>query len=1100
MGRIPIIKCLYFMKNENIRLRTIGQMPPELIRIIKNCTTENDKLYQFAYLLTDITNGYLGLVVGQECYIQRLGPLSSPHTFKIEDSADVPCMAFLPSATSNSPPGLVSCTSSGSIQFWDNVQWATSSSSSPNHYLKSKIELDEADPVKFLVACGALGFAVGTQKRLYFVSPTQGKFQHYTLSRHHTWSLLSFIRRHTVPDHDIDLISACYSDTVPLIYALTPTSLLAWQLVAQDPSFVQEWFLVPHLPAIEAKLQSFDLEFIEIVATTQGVLALLVQTLPSRETAIVLLKAPKPDTPLELIDIIRLDSSETEVVKVFTVPYIGLGQDAAVVVQFPSRMVLVALGLGNQQILIPIAKDRQLLEVHDVEGTCSSMLAGPDAGLLKFVINPPSALGAHLSNSNPLYGPYQSLKNTVKSALDQIDLESKPQLPTFFVGRDSSVLLNGVVIEMVDEIMSHKQAGNTVLETILEGRRMRLLNLTLLLSVNKLISQISADARHYLASSSQKVEGASALYLHYLHRLSEKDDTVASRLLISAMQTLYLQYDSTDFVTTFFHHDVQRLPDLLVLIGQRVSIPESILRSSFSSYGALMFEANTILLKTMEACKSYTLKYSPILQLDDPPETEPWITQVMVEMLATSFLGTVRLLEASPVHLLPPPNTKLDADWARTVDLQEVTIHTRLNARALRIHLGGLGEHLLWLMHYRPNQQNEHQRELVDKIFTTLVHYQMGNEALLLAERHRDFRSLARLVFDIYPDLAAHHAKADVYAEQYSDEFIYALLSHYAEANRFSCILGRGESWPDQVTQFLSDPKYQHIAWLDDLRHQRFKTASLKLTSNSTYQNRILSGKIFLSISKLALFAHEDVPKDMVELIDGQLIITNIHHVLSQSARVILKGSAHQPAASDLNLLLPNSVIESVPLQTEHFVASIQILMDGHLLDIESLADVLTLKYDWDLGFNGCFEMAMDACRHLGRDSGEDFNYAVRTIWRRVLLSDDWAAIDGFNRENNGLCMPKLQDTALYTTLTHVIEKGFSDRLILSPTECLFDSSPQYLSSRFPRLFATQVPKLLDEYYTENNQLELLISKHRMNSLYSEVYHMAISDVGAFLN
>ncbi|KAI0238751.1 hypothetical protein L0F63_005566 [Massospora cicadina] len=1005
---------------------------------------EEPQLVQCSYLLTDVNNGYLGLVVGQECFVQRLGPLSLLHKFKIEDcNEDVPCMMFLPNSTASSP-GLVSCTSRGAIQFWSNIHAATLSLS-PNPYLKAKIDLDDTDSVKFLVACGAFGFIIGTQQKLYFVSHSQGQLHYLTLSRHHTWSLLTFIRRYTIPDCIIDLVAACFvtcDQAHALIYALTPSSILAWQvreLSAQDPSFIQEWFLLPLRPEIEARLQTFDFEFLEMIATSQGDLVLIVQSLPARETAVILLPAPQPKVKLSNYSIIRLDTFETRVVAAFTVPYLGLDQDAVVALQFPTCLVLVTLGLSRHQVSIPFASKHQLLEVHDVAGTCSSLLAGLDASLLNFQIHPPCALGVYLTNDNPLYNVYRSLKDGFNQALAKMgNNKGAPlTLPEGCVKADSRVLLSGVVTELVDEIMQMRSSERMALDSILEGRGTLLRNLTFLLSEKGLVPSISVDARHHIAAASQKVAGATALYLHYLHRLRERDKSPASQVLSSALQALYLRTDTVDFVATFFSHDLQQLPDLLALVAQRTGLPNSLSPAFFGSYGALMFEANTILLKVMGACKGHT-RFSYVLQLDAAPTFKPWI-QAMVQVLAASFLGTLRLLTICPTPVLLPSNTKLDIDWARTVDLHEVTDHPRLLARALRIHLGGLGEHLLWLVHQPFTQANQH-RELIDKIFATFVQHQLGCEALELAERYRDFASLASLITTLYSDLATHRAKADKYASQYGDAFIYALLAHYAHANRFSRILASGDVWPDQVSQFLDDPKYYSVGWLNDLHRQRFAAASKKLAACSTHQGRISTHKAFVSIAKLATLAQGDAESKQVNSLENQLELSRIHEDLQQATAELLKDSGCQSHASDLNFLIPSHLIEASPFQTKQFVASVQQLLGGQLLDFESLIDVLTFKDDWDFEVHGAFEEAIEACRCVEQGNGEVHKYALRTIWRR---------------------------TALYTLLLHILNRDLT-WLILDPTQCLFDSSSSYLSARFPHLSQAQVSALLGDSLIEN--------------------------------
>lgn len=106
-----------FYEEENIRLRSVGQMPADLIQILKSKSLKrgsglidlgsgarNDCLFQYAYLLADVLNGYLALVLGQECFVQRLGPLviawlvacsyPSPHRTPLKSKIVLMCHAW----------------------------------------------------------------------------------------------------------------------------------------------------------------------------------------------------------------------------------------------------------------------------------------------------------------------------------------------------------------------------------------------------------------------------------------------------------------------------------------------------------------------------------------------------------------------------------------------------------------------------------------------------------------------------------------------------------------------------------------------------------------------------------------------------------------------------------------------------------------------------------------------------------------------------------------------------------------------------------------------------------------------------------------------
>lgn len=529
----------------------------------------------------------------------------------------------------------------------------------------------------------------------------------------------------------------------------------------------------------------------------------------------------------------------------------------------------------------------------------------------------------------------------------------------------------------------------------------------------------------------------------------------------------------------------------------------------------LIFESNLIILKTLQTVLNFTNKYASTYKIDTSPSFEPWMDDVyLLDTLQACFQRTYQVV-SSQNH---SSDVSADDAWVRSTELQEVSSHPRLLAMALKRQVGGLGENLLRIAHSQVKWAQERHSSLVsqrvrnleritDKVYSALSSIHLGKEALALAERHQDFRSLSKLLIASHD----HFFEAKRFGELYGSTFIHALLECYIQNDLHHHILEWSKCWPDQVAEFLSDPQFDNFSWLFDLDKKEFEVVNKKLSLQLSKHSKIVHRKTLLSLNKLANFAPREpwmpnstasqLHNSFVEEIDDQLDVLSVHEQIQQFLVTLV--SPGQPATAEFltKMILPDELRSVRPIQTRLVCDSVHSLLKGQIVPFECLIDLLTLKgnsmSDFEESASNGFELALEVVRRNdSRVNNLEIEYALRTIWRRALLFDNWDQIDRDGKElGDQALFTRLQETALYGLILTILDDNIPIHFMLTPRKCMFATTSDHLSDRFPTLTALEIHQLNQDFARENSQLDYYCTHHKLEDYYRETYDRAKSDL-----
>lgn len=272
----------------------------------------------------------------------------------------------------------------------------------------------------------------------------------------------------------------------------------------------------------------------------------------------------------------------------------------------------------------------------------------------------------------------------------------------------------------------------------------------------------------------------------------------------------------------------------------------------------------------------------------------------------------------------------------------------------------------------------------------TLISRGMARAAVAIAEQHRDFASVARLLeAEKAATLDAHGVRSTQYAElgiryayyfeTYGYDFASALYDHYMQESYIQPLLLDFTNYKPYLERYFHEnaERTHDCAWIRRLLDRDFSGAAHDLEAAATKPDDTIGNKeLKLSVAKLAL-VQENRETTAVE---NALIPLRIQRVLK--ANVL---------AANLDGFARYSVPERVRdvfLKKSHIHDSFERLVQNKQLASHELIDYLTLTKVYTEQYADAFRVAA-----VMEDDG-DFQRWTRRVWLRLLvLGDDWSLI-----------------------------------------------------------------------------------------------------------
>ncbi|KAJ2846114.1 hypothetical protein IWW36_004501 [Coemansia brasiliensis] len=340
------------------------------------------------------------------------------------------------------------------------------------------------------------------------------------------------------------------------------------------------------------------------------------------------------------------------------------------------------------------------------------------------------------------------------------------------------------------------------------------------------------------------------------------------------------------------------------------------------------------------------------------------------------------------------------------------------------------------------------------------------------------------------------------------------------------------------------------IGWIHDVKMDDFGAAAAKLARAGRDSLEVDQARTMLSLSKLAFIAvepqdaaNDDTAQEAHSRLEDALEICQIQENLSQYFTAMIRSNRdhaselvwrHRDDVSDKKAVLDAAMLITTSNCRHDFPALyivynelVRCIWNGHMLSVEDLVDVLTFP-DNMICIDGSSTEDAEQCNALVREryslavdilsrasinlSEQTREATLRTIWRRVFLSDDWPAIHqriGVNVPDSKL-RQELECTRLYNVLQSCLtvrELAHPDWYLL-PIDSFATSDLDYLASRLaPRfssdgtpgsewkpLSATTSPAIQKDYSAEDNRLRAAI-KCNLGSYYSEILRIVTDQI-----
>ncbi|KAJ2746968.1 hypothetical protein GGI20_000955 [Coemansia sp. BCRC 34301] len=353
-----------------------------------------------------------------------------------------------------------------------------------------------------------------------------------------------------------------------------------------------------------------------------------------------------------------------------------------------------------------------------------------------------------------------------------------------------------------------------------------------------------------------------------------------------------------------------------------------------------------------------------------------------------------------------------------------------------------------------------------------LVPLRRAPVAFRLAEEYRDLASLVTLVFVADPTNAAVHLRR--YIDCFGKDFADTLFAFYERRAAWASLLhiqdAKFEVWLKdfidlRVAEHPHGPLAQ-VGWIHDVKIADFGAAATRLARAGRDAKDIDHARTMLSLSKLAFFAlesqelrngHDADDRTMAEAhsrLEDALELCQVQaHLLLYFTALLRRDGGNadsRKAAYDAALHTTTPELRhSHPALYIVFSELVRRLWDRHTLPVEDLIDLLTFPDnlhpleasdidadEHNASFNAVicerFSLAVHilSCASVSLPE-QTRESALRSIWRRVFLSDNWPQI---HRNTTGNIPDSvLRSELLGTNLYRVIHSCWTARELAHP-------------------------------------------------------------------
>ncbi|KAF8892544.1 Non-repetitive/WGA-negative nucleoporin C-terminal-domain-containing protein [Infundibulicybe gibba] len=1113
-----------FAQSHELSVSFYANLPVEVKQVLKNADFYGDAYSGDIDTLT----GFALVASIQTCFVwQHAQAVKGTPTCYIfacpqDYNQTMPPFHGLVPYGSSREPGLILVTSAGEIRFWDSIGIGLAGG---EHFTTTDLGLSSDEQVTNFMRCDAQTYVASTTSGTLFrliLTSAGGKYHLASHAFSRPTPSMSFSR----------LIPSIFSTSTPSsrvisaepgnissitmgaqtstggrdIWALVDTRVQRWDMKSEgweelliDSEITNNLRIAVRETfgeGVEKDNARLDLELVDLAIDSDGGLVILVSYAGTESYLTMDMGGVR-----RMYALIRATClGETfKVDNVKSVPYQSTSTSGApmhpriqlllggkmIAIQFGDAVALCARDSDYRDRLeLKSATDRTLgvgVVVSD-----SSLLILTAATMMKATldIDRVSAFDSDTGHAN-------LVKSTMMQAIIYGSLADNPLHFSFppEVDEDSLMLgaeqLSQEILESSPEIVR----GNHDLTTQLAGRKERLSWLIRFINDNVVLVKMSQRSRQKLATDAEKLYACHQLWLQHNELLaSSPNHSVLNDAVHSYMHNIE-ESDHEDIMRAFFR---LRVGDIGRLITKIPEVAVQVTRESDHDLASLLPEANRVVLTVLKSAFDYR-EYNFGVYGIELPMIKPWTSR-------PSVIDVVLGLFDASTKVVDSPDTDTSKDSEPNTQLPDLA---GVLFACLQERLDWLGSAVAANEQGAERDKNELTQkfsQLRPEVLETLRRNGHAEAAFDLAEKYRDFTSLAALCHrdNAYPPEENPNApRIQSYIERFKEEFTTELYRWYIQHGELRLMFSQADTNHVYMDRFFTEHPHPSISWIHDLGKERHSSAAAALLAEAEHATNLEVKHLMLSIGKLSHLAqlHEtDMTTDesVLDAFHDGLDFVSVHETLLKELKSALDGvRGRQTLENQIDIIAKKKagmLAEKYAL-TQLFRNLVRELLHGKALSVEDIVDVLTLK-DNDSALED-YATALHLLVPVENLPEARKMAAVRTVWRRIYIHDDWDAIRKTTNISDSSLVERFRHTALYAAFRSILPQQHPSIYDTPPDVALMTPTAQEISSRWPGMSPDQVEGIVADYNLECDVLGEL----ELGDVYDRVRELAETDM-----
>ncbi|KAG0213244.1 hypothetical protein BGX28_004817 [Mortierella sp. GBA30] len=1147
-----------YSKNERTMVAYLGPLP----RDVTDALAETDFYTQPMIAKIDLEAG-LGMVISQKtCYIwgvhknttYRAPPVCYTLPMPPCSYTSVEISVLLPVVTitksEDRTVGVLACSPDGLCWYWDNIDLSVSNI---HQHVYTKINVVRGDYITHVECAGPSGCYFGTRYANVYQVSTKKHLGTTTLSSAQlpgkgagaVASIFSMIGMTPGPD-TTQKITSLTSGPRPQdlhgrwdLFVMTRRSLFKWHIQQSGECILDCEFPLKEVITErihrdfsatmpfgnDPRVRLLDIQYIKngklLVLATFFDTAFRTAATPLACGLFTL--SSQYGSAFELENAKYIQRTIEEDLRPEASPKLVVPQGGPCVFIVMPRAVIITSTLPDFEFedLVPLKTDRIIgfgLEDWKQRG---QEIGG--ASELPIVCRTSGRLGIHIQLDGNGYLSSSSTK-TGKELLTA-QLQAKLEQAVFFSGKKNNPIsfdlshydggdLNEASLNVSHEILnSHSgllSSGGDFTSRLSE-RYARIRSIIECIQEADMASRLSVDTRFQLCWGAEKLAAANALWNQYELRMASKDYAKASKSNIKqVMQEAAAQalqkigaHTKEDPIAFFMTYNVNALAELLC----NLHISAAKVRTVPAGQQAqLTKDINKIIVLSLRSAWSYRRQSVENYSLESSSSVESWTaTEGVIKALTAHYLRTLAHCHEN----LELSQSIMDTDGHGLDQLTGLTLELKDQLCDLAdVTLQAHSERLLYLEGL-PQSSDHNVRisaavsiydEAKSQLLTPLIELKKIQPAMQLAQRYKDFTTLVKLCID-------QENLMTTYLERYQQEFANALFQWYIDNDQLPTLMEQGEKYSDLFTVFLDSHDYSEVAWLHDIKINRFIEGSERIQDGAFLETNIDRRRTMFSLSKLLLVAGLPGEKNLDEessmkyasRTNDEMEMATLQANIVDAWTRDLAGSmvSIRDRASVVVQTFKTPLLPSQPMLREAITKSVESLLHRQMISSEDVLDVLMLQQQREIDGFDVIDVALGICLHADDIPESRRPYVLQDIWRRVYIADtvedaDWNLEDASDLETR----ERLMQTWMCRAYANIYRaQGRKDELLLQPEQAKSNMPEELFKQRFlnpgEKSSNNEVEKkykfMIKDYECENTELERRIKEGQLNQKWERV-------------